>query len=86
MSTKHTVHITNQTLNHPSIIYRAITMGGGRWFYFPTHIWTPSGGWFASPKNWKANTLVALGGIGLAALSTFSFSASLEVSSLNGMN
>jgi len=55
-------------------------MGGGRWFYFPTHIWTPSGGWFASPKNWKANTLVVLGGIGLAAFSTFSLSASLEVS------
>lgn len=70
--------------NYPTLYSRTIqitaTMGGGRWFYFPTHIWTPSGGWFASPKNWKANTLVVLGGIGLAAFSTFSLSASLEVS------
>ncbi|TFJ88645.1 hypothetical protein NSK_000214 [Nannochloropsis salina CCMP1776] len=53
-------------------------MGGGRWFYFPTHIWTPSGGWFPNPKNWRANTLLVLGGIGVAAFSTFSLSASLE--------
>lgn len=54
-------------------------MGGGRWFYFPTHIWTPAGGWYPSPKNWRANTLVMLGAIGVAAFSTFTLSASLEV-------
>lgn len=54
-------------------------MGGGRWFYFPTHIWTPAGGWYAAPKNWRANTLVMLGAIGVAAFSTFTLSASLEV-------
>ena len=54
-------------------------MGGGRWFYFPTHIWTPAGGWYPSPKNWRANTMVMLGVIGVAAFSTFTLSASLEV-------
>ena len=55
-------------------------MGGGRWFYFPTHIWTPSGGWFPSGgKNWRANTVIMLGAIGVAAFSTFTLSASLAV-------
>lgn len=66
------------TPTHPTYPQH-VTMGGGRWSYHPTHIWTPSGGWFPNTKNWRANTLVALGVIGLAAFSTFSLSASLEV-------
>lgn len=49
-------------------------------FYYPTHIWTPAGGWFPNPKSWRANTLVALAAIGVAAFATFNLSASLEVS------
>jgi hypothetical protein len=55
-------------------------MGGGRWFYYPTHIWTPAGGWYPNNAAWRRNTVVALAVIGVAAFSTFSLSTSLEVS------
>lgn len=33
-------------------------MGGGRRFPFPKHVWSPAGGWWASPENWKRNTAI----------------------------
>ena len=39
------------------------TMGGGTKIRFPSHVWTPTGGWYANPKNWKRNTMVVAGGI-----------------------
>lgn len=35
-------------------------MGGGRRFEYPKWVWTPAGGWWANPKNWKANTAAYL--------------------------
>ncbi|KAF9385647.1 hypothetical protein CPB97_004617 [Podila verticillata] len=35
-------------------------MAGGRYPY-PKHVWSPSGGWWTQPTNWKANTAVAVG-------------------------
>ncbi|KAK6525798.1 hypothetical protein TWF281_010842 [Arthrobotrys megalospora] len=32
-------------------------MGGGGKIPYPKHVWTPSGGWYAQPKNWRTNTL-----------------------------
>lgn len=26
---------------------------------YPKHVWSPSGGWYAQPANWKANTAIA---------------------------
>ena len=34
-------------------------MGGGRRFPFPKSVWSPAGGWWAEPKNWKRNTAIA---------------------------
>ncbi|ETN43627.1 uncharacterized protein HMPREF1541_02786 [Cyphellophora europaea CBS 101466] len=34
-------------------------MGGGGKIPYPKHVWSPSGGWYAQPHNWRANTLVA---------------------------
>ncbi|PHH62245.1 hypothetical protein CDD81_7305 [Ophiocordyceps australis] len=34
-------------------------MGGGKKIPYPKHVWSPSGGWYAQPKNWKSNTLIA---------------------------
>ncbi|TKA30070.1 hypothetical protein B0A50_02789 [Salinomyces thailandicus] len=31
--------------------------GGGKVPY-PKHVWSPAGGWYAQPANWKANTAV----------------------------
>ncbi|KAK5188039.1 hypothetical protein LTR16_008867, partial [Cryomyces antarcticus] len=25
---------------------------------YPKHVWSPAGGWYSQPKNWKANTAV----------------------------
>ncbi|KAK0715805.1 hypothetical protein B0H67DRAFT_645503 [Lasiosphaeris hirsuta] len=36
-----------------------ITMGGGPKIPYPKHVWSPSGGWYAQPVNWKANTAIA---------------------------
>ncbi|KAF2849480.1 hypothetical protein T440DRAFT_398952 [Plenodomus tracheiphilus IPT5] len=33
-------------------------MGGGGKIPYPKHVWSPAGGWYAQPKNWKANTAV----------------------------
>ncbi|KAI4910169.1 hypothetical protein J4E90_007600 [Alternaria incomplexa] len=41
-------------------------MGGGGKIRYPKHVWSPAGGWYAQPANWKANTAVvglALGSI-----------------------
>lgn len=28
---------------------------------YPKHVWSPAGGWYAQPSNWRANTAVMLG-------------------------
>lgn len=28
-------------------------------FRYPKHVWSPSGGWYSQPKNWKANTAIS---------------------------
>lgn len=25
---------------------------------YPKHVWSPAGGWYAQPNNWKGNTAV----------------------------
>ncbi|KAM0709410.1 hypothetical protein Q7P35_003448 [Cladosporium inversicolor] len=36
-------------------------MGGGPKVPYPKHVWSPAGGWYAQPKNWRANTAIMLG-------------------------
>ena len=45
---------------------------------YPKHVWSPAGGWYSQPANWKANTAI-MGGVilGIAAL-VFSVSAERE--------
>ncbi|KAK7539443.1 uncharacterized protein J3D65DRAFT_618651 [Phyllosticta citribraziliensis] len=53
-------------------------MGGGGKIPYPKHVWSPAGGWYGQPKNWKANTAVigsVLVGISVALFTT---SANLE--------
>ncbi|KAK7956589.1 uncharacterized protein PG986_005811, partial [Apiospora aurea] len=53
--------------------------GGGPKVQYPKHVWSPSGGWYAQPSNWRANTAVFMGVIvGLTAL-TWNLSAEREV-------
>ncbi|KAF1345248.1 hypothetical protein BDV97DRAFT_303306 [Delphinella strobiligena] len=53
-------------------------MGGGGKIDFPKHVWSPAGGWYAQPANWKYNTFV-MGTVvfGIAAMA-FSISADRE--------
>lgn len=45
---------------------------------YPKHVWSPTGGWYAQPSNWKANTAVFSAIIfGLTAL-TWKLSAERE--------
>lgn len=41
----------------PSIL-ETNTMGGGGKIPYPKHVWSPAGGWYGQPHNWKTNTAV----------------------------
>lgn len=45
---------------------------------YPKHVWSPAGGWYAQPANWKANTVIA--GVAMAGVvaAVWSFSAKRE--------
>lgn len=53
---------------------------GGRHFFYPKHVWTPAGGWWAEAPNGQRNTLIAFAGIFTIAFGIFNVSASKEVS------
>ncbi|KAI2464521.1 hypothetical protein F4781DRAFT_412644 [Annulohypoxylon bovei var. microspora] len=36
-------------------------MGGGPRVSYPKHVWSPSGGWYTQPSNWKLNTAAFFG-------------------------
>ena len=44
----------------------------------PAEIWSPAGGFFADPKNWRRNTVVAAVGIATVAAFIFKKSTSIE--------
>ncbi|KAK6346725.1 hypothetical protein TWF696_006838 [Orbilia brochopaga] len=53
-------------------------MGGGGKIPYPKHVWSPAGGWYGQPKNWRQNTItMAALGAGLLAIA-FSASTRLE--------
>ncbi|MCJ1245782.1 hypothetical protein MMC30_002986 [Trapelia coarctata] len=53
--------------------------GGGGKIPYPKHVWSPAGGWYAQPANWKANTAVMAGVvIGITAMA-WNISAEREV-------
>ncbi|KAF4513024.1 hypothetical protein G6O67_000348 [Ophiocordyceps sinensis] len=53
-------------------------MGGGAKIPYPKHVWSPSGGWYAQPANWRANTLIAGVVVAGALAVTWKFSAERE--------
>ncbi|KAI9217059.1 hypothetical protein BC828DRAFT_392089 [Blastocladiella britannica] len=40
-------------------------MGASPRVPYPRWVYSPTGGWWSQPKNWKSNTLVAAGGLAL---------------------
>merc|ERR1712230_184801 len=47
-------HPTYYTTMRPTQLLRS---GGGK-IPYPKHVWSPAGGWYAQPANWKQNTAV----------------------------
>ncbi|KAL8969661.1 MAG: hypothetical protein Q9183_001895 [Haloplaca sp. 2 TL-2023] len=43
---------------------------------YPKHVWSPSGGWYAQPANWKANTAVM--GVVIFGITAMAWSISAE--------
>ncbi|KAH6685891.1 hypothetical protein F5X68DRAFT_17428 [Plectosphaerella plurivora] len=33
-------------------------MGGGPKVPYPKHVWSPAGGWYCQPANWRQNTAI----------------------------
>ena len=53
--------------------------GGGAHPPYPHHVWSPSGGWWSNPADWKRNSYIAgVVGVFLWGM-VFSLSASIEV-------
>ncbi|KAH8928264.1 hypothetical protein BT69DRAFT_1345465 [Atractiella rhizophila] len=52
--------------------------GGGQRYPFPKEVWSPSGGWWTQPLNWKTNTAVAFGGVAFICYLAFKFSCEYE--------
>ncbi|KAJ7451810.1 hypothetical protein B0H11DRAFT_310046 [Mycena galericulata] len=38
-------------------------MGGGGRYPYPKFVWSPAGGWWSQPANWKMNTFIMSCGI-----------------------
>ncbi|KAL6247178.1 hypothetical protein RBB50_005521 [Rhinocladiella similis] len=58
-------------------------MGGGGKIPYPKHVWSPAGGWYAQPHNWKSNTMIF--GAAIAAVVFVAFSASANREHRNKM-
>jgi hypothetical protein len=57
--------------------------GGGTHYNTPKYVWSPSGGWWANPANWKKSTGIAFGVIGLAFAGLCMVSSGKEVRAKN---
>ena len=55
-------------------------MGGDRRYHYPRYVWSPTGGWWNNPANWRRNTIVAGIAIALIAIPIARLSAREEVS------
>ncbi|CAO1624456.1 unnamed protein product [Parajaminaea phylloscopi] len=51
-------------------------MGAGPRYPYPKYVWSPAGGWWSRPSNWKANTAVA--GAGIVTMTYFIWQYSAE--------
>eukprot|EP01135_Chromosphaera_perkinsii_P001524 Nk52_evm4s206 gene=Nk52_evmTU4s206 len=53
-------------------------MGGTPRYEYPRYVWSPAGGWWCNPPNWKRNTFLAFAGTFAAASLVFQWSSSIE--------
>ncbi|KAJ3847826.1 ribosomal protein L5 domain-containing protein [Lentinula lateritia] len=43
--------------------FDGIILGGGDRYPYPKQVWSPAGGWWVRPSNWKSNTFIVAAGI-----------------------
>ncbi|KAK7682743.1 hypothetical protein QCA50_014126 [Cerrena zonata] len=53
-------------------------MGGGARYPYPKEVWSPAGGWWTRPSNWKANTAILFAGILTVTYGAWTVSADRE--------
>ncbi|KAF9258795.1 hypothetical protein L218DRAFT_934437 [Marasmius fiardii PR-910] len=53
-------------------------MGGGARYPYPKHVWSPAGGWWVRPSNWKSNTAIFLAGSTVIMYGVFQLSSAKE--------
>ncbi|GAA5914941.1 hypothetical protein JCM8208_000779 [Rhodotorula glutinis] len=53
-------------------------LGGGAQYPYPKEVWSPAGGWWTRPANWKSSTGLVFLGVGLATYGVWSYSARKE--------
>ncbi|EPE33675.1 hypothetical protein GLAREA_06688 [Glarea lozoyensis ATCC 20868] len=51
-------------------------MGGGPKVPYPKHVWSPAGGWYSQPANWKMNTAII--GVGILGVTAMFFNLSAQ--------
>jgi hypothetical protein len=69
--------LSNRLLVHSFISIQA-KMGGGGKIPYPKEVWSPAGGWYAQPANWRVNTaIMGAAMLGVIAV-TWSISAERE--------
>ncbi|GHJ88989.1 hypothetical protein NliqN6_5391 [Naganishia liquefaciens] len=54
-------------------------MGGGGQYPYPKEVWSPAGGWWSRPANWRTNTFVCITGIIVATAGVWKISARNEI-------
>lgn len=64
-ATNHPLHpLHTRPTNTSAMRATQILLGGGGKVPYPKHVWSPAGGWYSRPDNWKQNTAV-MGGVAL---------------------
>ncbi|KAG0143453.1 hypothetical protein CROQUDRAFT_661259 [Cronartium quercuum f. sp. fusiforme G11] len=53
-------------------------MGGGAQYPYPKEVWSPAGGWWTRPNNWRTNTAIVIFGSSILFYSVFRLSANRE--------
>ncbi|KAL1922749.1 uncharacterized protein VTP21DRAFT_9125 [Calcarisporiella thermophila] len=53
-------------------------MGGVQRYPYPKDVWSPAGGWWTQPKNWRVNTAITAIGMAVIIAGVWKFSADRE--------
>jgi hypothetical protein len=78
----HRPSTTNSPIS-PFLSSTTANMGGGGKIPYPKHVWSPAGGWYAQPHNWKSNTMVF--GLAIAACTAVAWNVSAQREHRNKM-